>query len=163
MLSPLGEKGVIQGASQVGLAGSIGARFTAGASISAGQPPATRIATTIGLGIAGGAIHVGASAVNRSLTLMDSDNNINNNNNDNPPSPKNDFLNSPLEEIFNNPVELLLYSIWVLEFVILFFLIFLFFTFISKLLVSLDYLLNWLDKIFSKDNSIKIRYVVLKI
>jgi hypothetical protein len=78
-------------------------------------------------------------------------------------SPKLDLANSLLEEISNNPVELLIYGIWVLHFVVLFFLFLLLFTYISKIILSLDYQLNWLDKIFSKNNSIKIRFIALKI
>lgn len=84
---------------------------------------------------------------------------------DNPPSPpegRTGFINSSNEEILDNPVELLLYSIWVLQFIILILLIILLFTFISKIILSLDYKLNWLNKIFSFERSVQIRSFILK-
>ena len=72
------------------------------------------------------------------------------------------MINSSNEEILDNPVELLLYSIWVLQFVILIFLIVLLFTFISKLMLSLNYELNWLNKFLSAERSVQVRTMLLK-
>lgn len=166
------ETGVIKAATQIALSGNISAGLTAGATISAGQPiflkeKKMKIARTVGLGLAGGAIHEGASSINRSLISMSLDNDKNyinkDINNDSPPSPGNGFINSPNEEFFYNPVELLLYSIWVIDVVVLVFLFILLFTFISKLIFSLNYKLNWLDKIFSTERSNKIRIYILKL
>lgn len=72
------------------------------------------------------------------------------------------FINSSNEEILNNPVELLLYSIWVLQFVILIFLIVLLITFISKLILSFNFEFNWLNKILSAERSVQVRNIILK-
>ena len=72
------------------------------------------------------------------------------------------MINSSNEEILDNPVELLLYCIWVLQFVILIFLIVLLFTFISKLMLSLNYELNWLNKFLSAERSVQVRTMLLK-
>ena len=72
------------------------------------------------------------------------------------------MINSSNEEILDNPVALLLYSIWVLQFVILIFLIVLLFTFISKLMLSLNYELNWLNKFLSAERSVQVRTMLLK-
>ena len=72
------------------------------------------------------------------------------------------FINSSDEEILNNPVELLLYSIWVLQFVILIFLIVLLITFISKLILSFNFEFNWLNKILSAERSVQVRNIILK-
>lgn len=81
------------------------------------------------------------------------------------PSPGSGFINSPYEELINNPnpVEGLLNCIWVLHFIIIVFLVILLITIISKLIFSLDYQFNWLNQIFSKETSIKIRFILSKI
>ena len=157
------ESGIAQAVPQLGLASSIGAGLSAGVKISAGQPLMTRVVTTAGArteGLAGAGILVGATALNQALSQLPSktiEENI-----DTPPSPGAGFINSSNEEILNNPVELLLYSIWVLQFVILIFLIVLLITFISKLMFSLNYEFNWLNKIFSAERSVQVRTMLLK-
>nr|YP_009710783.1 hypothetical protein [Amanita thiersii]QFZ98732.1 hypothetical protein [Amanita thiersii] len=61
------EGGVTQAAYPLGLPQSIGADFIVGAAICAGQSPINRLATTVGCGLAEGAIHVGATSISRSL------------------------------------------------------------------------------------------------
>ena len=146
-----------------GLAPSIGAGLSVGEKISAGQPSKTRIATTAGIELAGVEIQVGATALNKSLVQLSS-----NQTEEilyNHPSPLGGyvgFINSSNEEILDNPVELLLYSIWVLQFVILIFLIVLLFTFISKLILSINYEIKWLNYLFSEQRSVQIRTFILK-
>lgn len=88
--------------------------MTAGAIISKGQRPIIRVGTTVGLGAIGGLKHVGASIINRKLVQDNIEHNqIINNNNDNPPSPgdRDGFINSFYEDLYDNPVELLLFCI----------------------------------------------------
>ena len=154
------ESGIAQAVPQIGLAASIGAGLSAGAKISAGQPPIARIATTTSMGIAGAGIQIGGTALNMALNQLPTKTvkeNI-----ESPPSPGDGFINSSNEEIINNPVELLLYSIWVLQFVILILLVVLLITFISKLILSLNYEFNWLNNIFSEKRSVQIRTFILK-
>ena len=85
--------------------------------------------------------------------------------NDETPSPGSGFINSPLEELINNPnpVEGLLYSILLIHIIVVIFLVIILITFVSKLIFSFDYKFNWLNKIFSEEKSIKIKSFLLKI
>ena len=155
---------MLQSASQLGLAASITGGMSAGAAISSGQNIKVRAGTTLAMGAAGGLIQVGLSSLNRGLIKseemkVNKDSKFDNNS---PPSPDG-FINCPNEEIYDNPVELLLYCIWGLHIVLIVLLIMLLFTMLSKILLSLNYKLNWLDKIFSKEKSIQIRSVLLRI
>jgi hypothetical protein len=152
-------KSLIQASSQIGLAGSIGAGMTAGASISKGQRPNVRIATTLGLGAAGAGIHIGSGVVNRMLIRNEEKNFIENN--ENPPSPVDSFINSPTDDLLENPVNALLISILILLYSMLLLLVILLFTYFSKIIFSYNFKLNWLDKIFPKEKSIKIRSIIL--
>ena len=166
------ESGIAQAVPQIGLASAIGAGLSAGVKISAGQPLMARVLTTTGLGLAGAGIQVGATALHNALNQLPS--NQIEENIDTPPSPSlvpydsvtgaggGGFIHSSDEEILNNPVELLLYSIWVLQFVILIFLIVLLITFISKLILSFNFEFNWLNKILSAERSVQVRNIILK-
>jgi hypothetical protein len=153
------ERSLIQVASQIGLAGSIGAGMSAGASISAGQRPKVRIASTLGFGLAGGSFHVAGSAINRVLIKNEENKIIDSN--ENPPSPVDSFINNPKEDLLENPVNALLLSILVMLYCLLLLLIILLFTYFSKIILSYNYQFNWLEKIFSKEKSIKLKSIIL--
>src|SRR6266487_2581057 len=143
------ETGISQAASQIGLSGSIGAGFAAGASVSAGQNPTTRLGLSIAGGAAGGLIHIGGTAINRSLSKIQTENlnNVSDNKTETPPSPGEGFIKSPNENTFieyldENSVEILLACILLLNIINLIFILFLLITVISKLILSLNYKLT---------------------
>ena len=76
-------------------------------------------------------------------------------------SPGSGFINSPNEDLHDNPVLYLLISIWGVHAVSIVLLVYLLLIIISKIILSLDYKLNWLDKITT--NSVKIRSIILKL
>ena len=77
-------------------------------------------------------------------------------------SPSESFINSPLEEVLQNPVLTLLYCIWILQVVLIIFEILLLFTIISKIFYSYNFKFNWLDKIFTANKAQNIRALILK-
>lgn len=165
------DSGLTQAASQIGVAGSITGGMAAGATIRAGQPPITRLGTTVVCGAVGGALHVTATAANRALnqprpTL--SNNTVNKPTDiDRTPSPGNGFIESPNEEISinnlitDNPIELWLGSLLVLNIASLILLFFLLLAVISKIILSLNYKLNWIDYVLPSSLSPKVKSVLL--
>lgn len=85
-----------------------------------------------------------------------------------PDSPNTTFINSPNEEnlisqLFSlNPVEAWIEGLLILNIVNLLFTIILLTTVISKLLLSLNYKLNWLNKILPESQSKKVKSFLLK-
>lgn len=159
--------GLGQAASQIGLAGSISAGMATGASVSVGQPPITRLGISLAGGAGAGAIHVVASSANRALNHSTSNDHTNLSADSTPSSPKEGFINSPNEEISiinllkDNPIELWLGGLIVMNIVNLIFILFLLLAVISKIILSLNYQLNWIDKILPSGQSLKVKSFLL--
>jgi hypothetical protein len=144
------ENSLSQYIGQLGLSASIGIGLTGGKGAGAGLHPFTRLAMGLGCGAALAAVKVGASAANRAFTQIQTNNNIKDN--ETPTSPSDTFVpniyeSTVVENITNNSVELLLSSILVLNLVNLLFIVILLLTFISKLILSYNFILNWIDRI----------------
>lgn len=163
-VSKVASHAVSQTITQIGLAGGVGAGMTAGVKISKGQPLGTRMLTTAGMGLAGGATQLVLGTGNRMLNGLSVSNNLDNiansnspnrpNTPDSPDSPNEFILNSPYEEWLNLPdlsqlsdLELFLGGLVVLSGVNVIFLINLLLIIISKYVLSLDYEFNWVLKI----------------
>jgi hypothetical protein len=144
------EKSVSQGLGQIGLSGSIVGGMGIGAKVSSGQSLAVKTAMITGGGLVGGGLQVGYSAANRLLAEAQViENNLNNTPpTETPPSPSdtsifnNFYHNSTLDDTTSNYVEMLLSSILLLNVGNLIFTIVLFFTFVSKIILSLNYKLT---------------------
>jgi len=168
MTSAMGSA-VSQAIGQTGLAGAIVGGMGVGASISAGQPLPVRVVTSTTLGIISGGTHVAYSGLNRGLAAAQGSRNTGSDST--PPSPgvePTDYpfhsVNEsiPLENILDNPVQDWLVGMVSLAFGNCILTLLLLFTFISKVLFSLNYELKFLDRIFPKHVSDRLRSVLLK-
>lgn len=137
-----------------GLGTSIGSGMLAG--VKAGTTPTQKLAGAFVGGLGGGAIYVGGAAANRALNMVESTKASNSlNSNGNPPSPTDPtFINSPLELGLtdwiqnSNPVELLLLSIHVLQFLSIISLTYLIIALLSREISKYNYEFTWIDFIF---------------
>lgn len=172
-----------QAITQLGIGGTIVGAMGVGATISKGQPPLTRAATTVLTGVAGGTIHVAASSMNRSLNQVSLTHNLSTNSlpqsakpstpTSEPSSPGEGFINCPNEEfsivnfmldmLNDNSVGLWLASVLILAITNLLFLIILLIAVLSKYVLSLNYQFNWVDKFLSSSNSAKVKHYLKKL
>lgn len=162
------ESGISQGIGQIGLSASIAAGFSSGIAAGSGQSPKIKAILGLGGGLAGAAFQVGGSAANRAVTQIQTKNLKTNYPNDTPPSPGNEFIpsmyeSSLLDGITDNSVELLLSSILLLNFINLVVILILLMTFISKIILSYNYQLNWIDRILPISYSGKVKSSIFKI
>lgn len=130
-------KGIVSGASNVGLGASIGGVAAAVASsiAKAPIPPLQKTALVVIGGIAGSAIHTATTSIKKNLT----ENSLEN---INPPSPTDFNINSINEEIIISPIEQLLGSILTLNTISLILIFFLIINFLFIFVFNKDLELN---------------------